>query len=71
MITNFDWYHLIEPKYLRKDDFESFFKARTRALSEIVGKAMGKPVVAEADADEVEHDMEPEDEEIAELEAIA
>ncbi len=60
--------HLIEPKYLREDDFESFFDTRTRALSAIVGKAMGKEVVAEAGTDEVEHDIEPEDEEIAELE---
>ena len=59
--------HLIEPKHLRKDDFESFFKARTRALSEIVGKAMGKRVVTEAGADEIEHDIEPDDDEIAEL----
>lgn len=60
--------HLIEPKYLRKDDFESFFSARTKALSKIVGKAMGKPVVAETGSDEVEHDIELEDDELAELE---
>ena len=63
--------HLIEPEHLRNDDFERFFDARIRALSEIVADAMGKPVVAEAGADETERDVEFEDDEIAELEAAA
>ena len=63
--------HLIDPEHLRNDDFESFFDARMRALSEIVADAMGKPVVAEAGTDETERDVEFEDDEIAELEAAA
>ena len=62
--------HLIEPEHLRNDDFEAFFDARMRALSEIVADAMGKAVVAEAGADEDERDIELEDYEIAELEAV-
>lgn len=34
--------HLIEPATLRNDDFESFFRTRTQALLEKLGKAMGK-----------------------------
>ncbi|MGK7930115.1 MAG: hypothetical protein AB4041_01600 [Microcystaceae cyanobacterium] len=34
--------HLIEPQWLRKDDFEGFFQARTRQLLTIVEMAMGK-----------------------------
>ena len=63
--------HLIEPEHLRTDDFEAFFDARMRALSEIVADAMGKSVVAEVGADETERDVELEDDEIAELEAAA
>ena len=63
--------HLIEPDHLRSDDFEAFFDARFRALSEIVADAMGKPVVAEAGTDETERDVEFEEDEIAELEAAA
>ena len=63
--------HLIDPEHLRNDDFESFFEARMQALSEIIAKAMEKPVVAEAGTDEAEHDVEIEDDEIAELEATA
>ena len=63
--------HLIEPEHLRNDDFESFFEARMQALSEIIAEAMEKPVVAEAGTDEAEHDVEIEDDEIAELEAVA
>ena len=63
--------HLIEPEHLRNDDFDAFFDARMRALSEIVANAMGKPVVPEAGEDETERDIELEDDEIAELEAAA
>ncbi len=62
---------LIEPEHLRNDDFEAFFNGRMRALSEIVADTMGKPVVAEAGTDETERDFEFEDDEIAELEAVA
>ena len=39
--------HLIEPKYLRCDDFKSFFAARLQALSGLVADAMDKPVIIE------------------------
>lgn len=63
--------HLIEPEHLRNDDFESFFGARMQALSDLVGEAMGKPVVAEAGTDETERHVEFEEDEIADLEAAA
>ena len=63
--------HLIEPEHLRNDDFESFFDARIHALSGIVAAAMGKPVVAETGANEAERDVEFEDDDIPELEAVA
>lgn len=54
--------HLIEPELLRNDDFDGFFKARTNALAEMVGGAMGKAVVQEEGADEAEIDVvEPEE----------
>ncbi len=34
--------HAIDPQKLRRDDFEGFFVARTQALMELIGKAMGK-----------------------------
>ncbi|MBD2017212.1 DUF262 domain-containing protein [Microcoleus sp. FACHB-53] len=39
--------HTIEPEFLRQDDFEGFFAARTKALMELVGKAMGKNLILE------------------------
>ncbi|MGQ4650329.1 GmrSD restriction endonuclease domain-containing protein [Lyngbya aestuarii] len=39
--------HLIEPECLRQDDFEGFFTARTKALMELIGKAMGKHLILE------------------------
>lgn len=39
--------HAIEPEFLRQDDFEGFFAARTRALMELIGKAMGKNLILE------------------------
>lgn len=61
--------HLIEPEHLRKDDFEAFFGARMQALSGLIAVAMGKPVVTETGTDEVEHNVELGDDEVAELEA--
>lgn len=63
--------HLIEPEHLRKDDFEAFFGARMQALSGLITDAMGKPVVTETGTDEVEHNVELGDDEVAELEAAA
>jgi hypothetical protein len=34
--------HAIDPEMLRQDDFEGFFAARTVALLELIGKAMGR-----------------------------
>ncbi len=40
--------HAIEPEFLRQDDFEGFFAARTKALMELIGKAMGKHLILES-----------------------
>ncbi len=34
--------HLIEPEFLRKDDFEGFFETRSQALSKMLDRTMGK-----------------------------
>ena len=59
--------HLIGPEHLRNDDFVSFFQARRDALSEIIGSAMGKPVVLEQGHNEEERevDLDGDDEETA------
>lgn len=49
--------HGIDPKYLRKDDFQGFFKARMDWLSDIVAGAMGKPVVLTEGSSEPENDV--------------
>lgn len=46
--------HLIEPELLRADDFEGFFEARIKALSGLIGAAMGKPVVEDIGPNEPE-----------------
>jgi hypothetical protein len=54
--------HLIDPKLLRTDDFNSFFDARERALLKRVEQAMGKPsnsaAVAPQDAAEDNEEFE-------------
>ena len=61
--------HLIEPKFLRNDDFQGFFEARIKVLAGLVGDAMGKLVVASEGRDEVgSNDIEAE--EIEENEAL-
>jgi hypothetical protein len=67
--------HLIEPKYLRADDFDAFFKDRRDKLADLVERAMEKKVVigvAEEGID-VEPDVEEDDdlEDAAESEAEA
>jgi len=62
--------HLIEPEHLRGDDFEKFFNARIEALSDIVAEAMGKPVVIEQGANEIERDIEDPEEEDEDAETI-
>lgn len=59
--------HLIEPKYLREDDFAGFVEARTRALAGLVADAMGKPVVNDEGANEEEKIPELAPDEAAEL----
>ena len=39
--------HAIDPQTLRHDDFEGFFVARTQALMELIGRAMGKNLAVE------------------------
>jgi hypothetical protein len=39
--------HTIDPMMLRRDDFEGFFAARTRALMELISNAMGKRLTVE------------------------
>jgi len=53
--------HLIEPELLRVDDFQGFFDARIKALSGLIGTAMGKPVVEDAGPNEPEVDFDDED----------
>ena len=50
--------HLIEPAYLRADDFEGFFNLRIKALSGLIADAMRKPVVEEAGSNEPEVEVE-------------
>ena len=62
--------HLIEPEYLRNDDFDEFFKARIEALADRVSDVMDKPVFKEHGSNEEERDINDpdEDEEDAEQE---
>ncbi len=58
--------HLIEPQYLRADDFEAFFNARIKALSSLVAEAMGKSVVEDHGANEREVEVEADPDELPE-----
>lgn len=53
--------HLIEPEHLRRDNFEGFIAARTQALATLVADAMGKPVVDDPGANEIEKLVDPSD----------
>jgi hypothetical protein len=46
--------HLIEPSFLRADDFRGFFDARLKALSGLISGALGKPVVESHGSNETE-----------------
>jgi hypothetical protein len=46
--------HLIEPKHLRSDDFEAFYKSRSQELVSLIANAMGKPVVEDQGSNEKE-----------------
>lgn len=50
--------HCIEPKHLRQDDFYAFFNARIEALSDIISRAMDKPVFKEHGSNEKERDVD-------------
>ena len=63
--------HLIEPEHLRNDDFEAFFNARIEALSDVVSKAMGKPVVREQGANEDERDVEVDEEDDEDADVVS
>jgi hypothetical protein len=39
--------HAINPATLRRDDFEGFFAARTKALMQLISRAMGKCLIVE------------------------
>lgn len=43
--------HLVPVEQLEADDFAGFFEARKNALLEVIGAAMGKPVLAQTAAD--------------------
>jgi hypothetical protein len=65
--------HLIEPAYLRNDDFSAFMASRTSALSNLISSAMSKAVVQHQGTDEIEREVEDvvdelEDADEAELE---
>ncbi|WP_432903755.1 GmrSD restriction endonuclease domain-containing protein [Micromonospora matsumotoense] len=57
--------HAIEPKYLRRADFDKFFDARAEALLNLVGAAMGKRAVrsgeTESDESASAYDLEREE----------
>ena len=61
--------HLIEPKFLRADDFDGFFNARMKVLADLVSGAMGKPVIEGEILDELGPN-EIEAQEIEENEAL-
>lgn len=54
--------HLIDPELLRTDKFDAFYTARTKALCDLIGSAMGKSV-ATGQPDDPEIDDDPEDDE--------
>jgi hypothetical protein len=56
--------HLIDPKTLRADDFDTFFRRPSQALLERIEKAMGKPVARDiVEPDEAAGPVEYEPEE--------
>jgi hypothetical protein len=55
--------HLIEPRYLRSDDFENFFRDRRDRLALLVERAMDKKVVAGFAEDGVDLEPDNDDEE--------
>lgn len=52
--------HLIEPQFLRSDDFHGFFAARLKSLTELIAKALDKPVSESHGTNEEETEVEDE-----------
>ncbi|MEW5926410.1 MAG: DUF262 domain-containing protein [Gemmatimonadota bacterium] len=63
--------HLIEPSFLRADDFDGFYAARRSALAALVAGAMGKAVVDEEGSNEKETEAEIDPETLLEAEVLA
>lgn len=59
--------HLVEARAMRTDDFHGFFDARKHAMLALIERAMGKPVMQEAAAEEPNGVTEFEDESEAEF----
>lgn len=53
---------MIEPSFLRADDFQGFFDARLKALSELISTALGKTVVESHGSNEMEVEIVDESE---------
>lgn len=53
--------HLIDPTFLRADDFDGFYNARIKALSGLIGQVMGKPVVEGDGTDESGLELDDDD----------
>ena len=62
---------IIEPRFLHSDDFEEFYSARTQALSELIGSAMGKPVVDTHGSNEPETEIAETSDEESDEELVA
>jgi len=54
--------HLIDPRFLRTDDFQSFIDARLRALSKLISDALGKRVVESHGTNEAETEVDDDPE---------
>lgn len=52
--------HLIEPELLRNDDFEGFFAARLKALSDMISSVLDNPVIESHAHDEPEVPIDEE-----------
>lgn len=53
--------HLINPSHLRNDDFKAFFEDRKKKLSDLIAKAMQKPVFEGAGSNEPVIDLNDND----------
>jgi hypothetical protein len=53
--------HLIEPDFLRSDDFKGFFDDRLKKLSTLISGALGKPVIESDRTNEAEFEYDESD----------